>query len=191
MLEEINEKNVAETIIKELGKTLQSVGAEDLNSAVAMIGAAERIFLAGAGRSALAVRGFAMRLMHMGKKVHVVGEITTPGIGQGDLLLIGSGSGRTGSLRSMAQKANSIGVPILLATIDRGSPIGSLADLVIEIAAPSTKLAGKQPTAESIQPMGSLFEQTLFLLFDCLVLLLMKKENLSSDEMFARHANLE
>ena len=43
----------------------------------------------------------------------------------------------------------------------------------------------------SSQPMGSLFEQSLFLLLDALIVMLMEKRDVNADEMFDRHANLE
>ena len=39
---------------------------------------AKRIFLLGAGRSGLEARAFAMRLMHMGFDVYVIGSATAP-----------------------------------------------------------------------------------------------------------------
>ena len=63
-----------------------------------------------------------MRLMHMGKQVYVVGEIVTPSIQQGDLLLIVSGSGETESLVAMAKKAKRLGATIATVTIFRKRP---------------------------------------------------------------------
>ena len=155
-----------------------------------MIEGAERVFLAGCGRSGLMVRGFAMRLMHMGKKVYVVGETTTPSINQGDLLIIASGSGETGSLVAMANKCKKIGASLATVTIFPKATIGKLADCVVVIDAPTAK--SQQKTAvTSIQPMGSLFEQSLLLYFDSIILSLMERENLTSDIMFRLHANLE
>ena len=137
------------------------------------------------------MKAFAMRLMHMGKVAYVVGETTTPGIARGDLLVIGSGSGRTASLLSMSQKAKQIGARILLITIDSQSPIGQLADCIIQIPVPSPKAKNGADAIRSVQPMGSLLEQCLLLVLDAMVLLLMEREHLCSDEMFSRHANLE
>jgi len=187
----IDEKSVVSIVIEELDACLKRVAPESLRDAVLMVNDAERIFLAGAGRSGLGIRGFAMRLMHLGKNAYVVGETSTPAISNTDLLVIGSGSGRTGSLLTMAQKAKGIGAKILLLTIDPNSPIGQLADYIVEIPASSPKVIGGATTGHSNQPMGSLFVQSLFVLLDCLILLLMKKENQTAEQMFSRHANLE
>ena len=178
-------------VATELGECLSKISPENIESALDELSKANRVFLAGAGRSALAIRGFAMRLMHMRKVTYVVGETTTPGIASGDLLVIGSGSGQTASLLAMAQKAKTLGARLLLVTIDPESPIGKLSDCIIRIPAPSPKAQTGESSSVSIQPMGSLFEQSLLVLLDSMVLLLMDKENFSSDEMFASHANLE
>ena len=120
-------------VIGEIDRCLRAVSPEQFDAAVETIDAAERVFVAGAGRTGLAMRAFAMRLMHLGKTAYVVGETTTPGIAAGDLLVIGSGSGRTASLQAAAGKAKQLGARILLLTIDPGSPIGKLADAIVEI----------------------------------------------------------
>lgn len=65
-----------------------------------------------------------------------------------------------------------------------------MADLVIEISAPSPKSA-KQTDMKSIQPMGSLFEQSEGLFMDIVVMMLMARRGMDADTMFGRHANME
>ncbi len=43
----------------------------------------------------------------------------------------------------------------------------------------------------SVQPMGSLFEQSIAILLDIIVLCLMEKHGISSDDMYRNHSNLE
>ena len=152
--------------------------------------AAETIFVAGAGRSGLAMKSFAMRLMHMGFETYVVGETVTPSITAKDVLLIGSGSGSTSSLVVNANKADDIGATICLITIDENSPIAQLADVVLTIPAPSPKV-NRELGFRSVQPMGSLFEQSLLLTLEAIVLLIMEKTGKTPESMFTRHANLE
>lgn len=189
-----NERSVVTQVTAELGTCLGNVSPDQLREAVQLIHTTSgRVFLAGAGRSGLGIRGFAMRLMHLGRAVSVVGDTTTPAITRDDLLVIGSGSGQTASLRAMAEKAERIGARILLFTIAPDSPIAQRADLVVVIPASSPKVesSGSAGAGASLQPMGSLFEQALFILFDCVILLLMEREGLTSEQMFKRHANLE
>jgi 6-phospho-3-hexuloisomerase len=131
-----------------------------------------------------------MRLMHLGLPVYVVGETITPNITQADMLLIGSGSGSTGSLVVMAQRAQAIGAKIGLITILEKSPIGQIADIVLTVPAPSSKIEAELEF-QSVQPMGSLFEQSLALTLDALILTMMSTTDIDADTMFTRHANLE
>ena len=137
------------------------------------------------------MRAAVIRLRHLGLDAYFIGETATPPIGPGDLLIVGSGSGRTQSVSAQAEKAKREGAGLLLFTIDPASPLAQLADTVVVIPAPSPKVEGEAVSKTSIQPMGSLFEQCLLLLLDALVVVLMKKLNMTSGEMFKRHANLE
>lgn len=178
-------------VLAELATTLHAAAPEELARFRGMVRAAPRVFVAGRGRSGLAMSGFAMRLMHLGLTAHVVGDMTTPAIRAGDLLVIGSGSGRTASLVQYALRAHELGAPIALFTIAEQSPIGDLAAFTLRIPAPTPKLAEIYDPAASVLPMGSLFEHTLGLLLDLVVAGLMDELNLTTAQMFTRHANLE
>jgi 6-phospho-3-hexuloisomerase len=178
------------TILRELGAVLALVSGEETEAFARAVLAADKVFVAGAGRSGLAAKAFAMRLVHFGLDAHVVGETTTPNYEPGDLLVIASGSGETGSLVAIAAKARRIGGTVALVTILPDSTVGRMADLLVRLPAPTPKAdAGDVPP--SIQPMGSLFEQSLLLFFDAIVLRLMELRADDTHTMFARHANLE
>ncbi|WP_276931863.1 6-phospho-3-hexuloisomerase [Dubosiella newyorkensis] len=180
----------ANEVLQELKKTLLSVSVNDTSAFVDLLLGAKEIFCAGAGRSGFEIKGFAMRLMHMGLNSYVVGETCTPNIDEEGLLVICSGSGETKSLVNHAQKAKSVGAKIALITIDPNSTIAKLADVVIEISAPSPKSA-HEGRIHSIQPMGSLFEQTEGIFMDIVIMMLMERKGMNSDTMFGRHANME
>ncbi len=131
-----------------------------------------------------------MRLMHLGFCVYVVGETVTPAIKSDDLLVIGSGSGATATLVVIARKAKALGASLALVTIFPDSPIGQFADAVVRIPASTPKVDGDARFA-SVQPMGSLFEQSLLIVLDIVVMRLMEKMGFDSSTMFDRHANLE
>ena len=67
-------------VLDELRRALRSVDPGDFDRARELMLGAERIFVAGRGRAGLQMQAFAMRLMHLGLAVHVVGDVTTPGI---------------------------------------------------------------------------------------------------------------
>ncbi len=184
-------KTGLDTILHELGTLYDQVDDVDMARFTGRIADARgTLFVAGAGRSGLLLRCFAMRLMHMGRAVHMVGDVTTPAARPGDLLLIGSGSGETGSLAAMAAKAKALGLTVLLVTTTRDSTIARLADDCLVLPAPTPKSAGAA-TAASSQPMGNLFEQAMFLFCEAMVMAMMQSGGMTSAQMFERHANLE
>lgn len=186
----MNNKQYAEIVVNELSHTLSSINSDDAEKFVDLVLGAEEVFCAGAGRSGFQVKGFAMRLMHMGVNSYVVGETCTPNIKENGLLVVCSGSGETKSLVNHAIKAKEMGAKIALITINPQSSIAKMADVVIEISAPSPKSA-KEGDIKSIQPMGSLFEQSEGIFMDISIMMLMERKGLDSDTMFGRHANME
>lgn len=176
-------------IIKELDQTVELIMDEEAERLVNSILESKKIFMAGAGRSGFMAKSFAMRMMHMSLDPYVVGETVTPNLEKDDILIIASGSGETKSLVSIAQKAKDIGATLAVVTISPESTIGKLSDIVVKL--PGSPKDKKTSQYKTIQPMASLFEQTLLLLFDAVILRCMKKKGLDSNTMFGRHANLE
>lgn len=95
-------------ILRELQASIPMTKVANAEVLVDAIVAAPTVYLAGAGRSGVAIRAFASRLMHLGKHVYVIGDVTTPHTHPNDLLIIGSGSGEIASLVALAQKQNAM-----------------------------------------------------------------------------------
>ncbi|KAB7706734.1 6-phospho-3-hexuloisomerase [Bacillus aerolatus] len=176
-------------IIKELSNTTALISDEESEKLVDYILESKKIFVAGAGRSGFMGKSFAMRMMHMGLDSYVVGETVTANLEEDDILIIGSGSGETKSLVSMAEKAKSIGGKVVAVTIYPDSTIGKLADMTVKL--PGAPKDQSESEYKTIQPMGSLFEQTLLLFYDSIILRFMEKKGLNSTTMYGKHANLE
>ncbi|NHN35400.1 6-phospho-3-hexuloisomerase [Paenibacillus agricola] len=176
-------------IIKELNQTVNLIADEEADKLVDRILRSKKVFVAGAGRSGLMVRAFAMRMMQMGIEAYVVGETVTPNLGKDDLLIIGSGSGETKSLVPMAEKAKSLSGSVAIVTISPESTIGKIADIIVKL--PGSPKDQTDSGYKTIQPMGALFEQTLLVFCDAVILKMMDSQKLDSNTMFSRHANLE
>jgi len=146
---------------------------------------AKRIFVSGAGRSGLIGRFFAMRLMHSGYDVSVVGEIVTPSIKKGDLLLIISGSGETEQLIAFTKKAKEIGANILLISAKDESTIGDLADTTLQIG------RAEQYGKVKGMPMGTVFELSTLFFLEATISHIIHDKGIPEEEMRSRHANLE
>ena len=150
-----------------------------------MLDDARRIFVSGAGRSGLVCKFFAMRLMHSGYDVSVVGEIVTPSIKRGDLLIIISGSGETEQLIAFTKKAKEVGASILLITAKADSTIGDMADAVFQIGRSDQygKVVG--------MPMGTTFELSTLSFLEAYISHVIHDKGIAEEEMRTRHANLE
>ena len=175
-------------ILKELESTVSAVDEAEIAVAQHMILAARRVFVTGAGRSGLALRMAAMRLMHLGLTVHVAGEVTAPAIGQGDLLLVASGSGATAGAVYAAEVARKAGADVLALTTAPASKLGLLAQGLIVIPAATKQDHGG---TKSEQYAGALFEQSVLLVTDALFQAMWRQRGETAEELWKRHANLE
>ena len=182
--------HLADQVQQQIAEVIAKVDAGEIKSLIAALVSARSVFVTGKGRTGLQMEGFAMRLMHVGLKVHVVGEVTAPGIQPGDLLLVGSASGTTGALVSFVERARSLGVRVAAITANREGPVARAADTHVFLDAPSHRVPGSE-LIRTVLPMGGLFEAALGVLLNVLVVQLMNELGVTEAEMIQRHANLE
>ena len=171
-----------------LNKITEIVGSTDESyeaRLISMCDDAKRIFITGAGRSKLVGNFLGMRLMHSGYTVYVQGEVSTPSIRQGDLLIVISGSGETAQLVSFTNKAKSEGANVVLVCSKSSSTIGALADQTIQIGTDSSYTATKG------MPMGTMFELSTLIFLESIVSHLIHEKGIQEDKMKFRHANME
>jgi 6-phospho-3-hexuloisomerase len=150
-----------------------------------LLDGARRIFIAGAGRSKLVGNFFAMRLVHGGYDVSVVGEIVTPSIKNGDLLIIISGSGETEQLIAFTKSAQKVGAKIVLISAKSSSTIGDMADAVFTVG--NSEQYGKVVG----MPMGTVFELSTLIFLEAIISHIIHEKGIAEEVMRERHANLE
>jgi 6-phospho-3-hexuloisomerase/3-hexulose-6-phosphate synthase/6-phospho-3-hexuloisomerase len=148
---------------------------------------AGRVFIAAAGRSKMVANMFAMRMMHCGLNVQVVGETTTTQITRFDSLLLVSGSGETKQLINFAEKAKSVRSEVLLVTASSTSTLRNMADEVFQIG-PSSRVLS---TSKNLLPLGSRFELATMIFFETVILNFMEQLKLTEDNLRDCHTNLE
>ncbi len=175
--------------LDELGGVLDRVSEPSLDQAIDAIAAARRVVVFGGGREGLQIRGFAMRLFHLGRSVAVVGDMTTPAIGSGDLFLATVGPGEISTAVALVGVAKAAGVKVLVITAQPEGRVPKMADQVLVL--PAQTMADDQGPSVSLLPMGSVYEGALFVLFEIMVLKLKAKLDVSSDTMRGNHTNLE
>lgn len=176
-------------IQQEIQDVLSQVDENLLIDTAALIREKRRIFVVGEGRSGLMAKSFAMRLMHLGATVYVVGETITPSISSEDILVAISGSGKTKSVIWTAETAHKLGCTVLVLTTDPSSPLVEEATHTICIPA-STKYR-QTNEMKSIQPLGSLFDQCAHIVFDTICLNFAELNEIGYEEAFKRHSNME
>jgi len=174
----------------ELGGVLSQLTPEMAETLIKEVEAAPRIFGCAVGRSGFILRGFLMRLMHLGFHVFFVGETITPRIRPGDLLVVMSGSGETPQTREIQRRANTVGARTLALTARQESTIGREAQVAIIIPGTTKLTLSQEPS--SVQCPGSLFEQATFIFLEAAVLLLYQRHlGQNRTEVLDRHTDLE
>lgn len=177
-------------VLDEVGAVMSSLDVEAASQLIDAIVDSPNVFVSGEGRSGLVARSFAMRLMHMGVAAYVMGETICPSISDGDLLAACSGSGTTPITCLRAEQAKSKRAVTVCAVTGRPeSRLARGADIVVTL--PGTGKTADGVSERSVQLSGSLFEQCLLILFDGLVLDLMRKLGKTRQDMTKRHANVE
>jgi 6-phospho-3-hexuloisomerase len=191
-----------QVILKGIYEAIENLDPLKIESMVESLVAVRRsnrkLLVVGAGRSGLVGKAFAMRLMHLGFNVYVLGETITPSVGKEDLVLIISGSGSTTLPVTVANMSKKLGAKVLAITSYEDSPIGKTADFVItiqgrEIFAREDEYSTRQLMGEheSLAPMGTMFEDSCMVFLDSIIAELMSRLKITEDSMKTKHATIE
>ena len=175
--------------LDELGRVFDGISDAEVDKAVDMIAKAGKVVVFGGGREGLQIRGFAMRLFHMGRQSSVVGDMTTPAIGLGDLCVVTVGPGEISTALALIGVPKKAGAGILFFTEQPQGRAPRLADHVVVV--PAQTMADDRGAGISVLPMGSLYEGAIYLLFEIMILKLRYKLGISSETMRSNHTNLE
>lgn len=183
-------KSLAENAVSALRTALTGVSPSAMEALADEIAQAHRIVAYGVGREGLMMRALAMRLYHLGLDAHVVGDMSAPPVGSGDLLIVSAGPGDFSTVAGLVGVARTAGARVACVTAQPQARVPRNCDYVLTI--PAQTMANDQvPAAASALPMGSLFEAAQFMAFEILVLLLRERLGESPEAMRARHTNLE
>jgi 6-phospho 3-hexuloisomerase len=185
--------------LKGLQESLSTVSNKKTEKLIDDLLQAKRIFIFGAGRSGLVGKAFAMRLMHLDKQVHFIGETTTPAIEENDVIFFVSGSGNTLSVVNMLKAAQSNGrkIKILGLSSEEKGCLYQNGDNVILINTPQKETSGDYLTMQilgnerKVAPLGTNFESSALVYLDSLIVLMMVKLGKDEADMKKKHANIE
>ena len=179
----------AQQALSELGAVFTALGSETTTNLLAELERANRLCLYGVGREGLMMKAFAMRLFHLGLDAHVVGDMTTPPVGEGDALIASAGPGAFSTVLGLLNVAKTAGARTVVITAQPEGRAAQVADVTIYL--PAQTMANDTSPSTSVLPMGSLFEASQLLFFDLVVLQLRERLGQSPEAMRRRHTNLE
>ena len=158
-------------VAKKNTEALLAIDQKEIDAMVEAIAAAKRIYVAGWGRAGNVIKLMSMNCSQLGLKTFVVGDNSTPSIHEGDLLIIGSGSGETDTMKILAEQAKEHGATLALVSGNPESTMGKLADLNIKVPAS--------------------FYQVVPMLNDCIMSQLADKLSVTFADVMYNHNNLE
>ncbi|WP_059173251.1 6-phospho-3-hexuloisomerase [Bacillus sp. FJAT-27445] len=177
--------SLLDAILKEINEVVSKVDEQSLENAAAIVKKDKRIFVVGEGRSGLMAKGFAMRLMHLGYEVYVVGETITPAIKGNDVVVAVSGSGKSANVVSDAEKAKEKGATVLAFTSNLESDLARSSD--VSVLVPGTVRGDQGDNRKSIQLLSSLFDQSVHIVLDGVCLYLSKRDGVSNETATRKH----
>ena len=188
-----------EAILDNIRDAEEYLVEEDIENFIEIITTADNIFVTGAGRSGLAAKAFAMRLMHLGLSSYVVGETISPAINAGDCILAISGSGETNTIVTAAKISKKRGAKVLALTSYPESSLGQIADGIIHVKGRTKVEVDDENYLKrqikgnytSLTPLGTAFELTSLVFLDGLVSELMETMGKTEEDLKNRHTVLE
>jgi 6-phospho-3-hexuloisomerase len=181
LIYELDKMEIMKTSIRAILDNIESaeefLDRESIDKFENVIINSKNIFVTGAGRSGLAAKAFAMRLMHLGLSAYVVGETISPAIYADDCIVAISGSGETNTIVSAANIAKNRGSKVLALTSYPESTLGQLADCFILVKGRTKKEVDDENYMKrqihgnytSLTPLGTAFELTTLVFLDAIV----------------------
>jgi 6-phospho-3-hexuloisomerase len=182
-------RDLARQVLDEAGAVFAALASDAAGRLCDEIVAANRIACYGVGREGLMMKAFCMRLMHLGLDAHVVGDMTTPPIGNGDILIASAGPGAFSTVLALMGVARDAGARTVVITAEPEGAAPQRADTVIHL--PAQTMANDLGAPSSVLPMGSLYEIAQLIFFDCISILLQRRTDQTPELMRGRHTNLE
>ena len=181
---------IFKTVLDEIGVPLSCMDLGQMEALCVAIAKAKSVVVYGCGREALQIRGFAMRMYHLGLMTGVVGDMNCPPVEVGDLFLAACGPGELATVLALLGQASKAGGKTAVITAESNGSAARQADMVLTI--PAQTMASDQGLGpKSVLPMGSVFEGALFVLFEVMVARLAELLAVKPEAMRARHTNME
>jgi 6-phospho-3-hexuloisomerase len=138
--------------------------------------------------------------LHLGYRVHVLGDTLVPSIGEHDVVFALSGSGSTKLILTAVEAARFVGATTICITSFPNSPLAKLVDLalIVKGRAMDKDVERKDYFArqilglhEPLAPLGTVFEDSCAILLDAIISVMMGRLKITEEDLRKRHANIE
>ena len=146
----------AQQILSEVDRVLRGVDEAQVEQLLQAILDANLVTVYAMGREGLVMKSFAMRLMHVGVNTAVVGDMTTPPSGPGDLFLVCCGPGHISTVIALVGVAQQAGAKVLLITAQPQTELAKRADQLLVL--PAQTMAEKEGSSSGrrwVRPLSS------------------------------------
>lgn len=172
-----------------------------INNIINTMSENSKIYIFGIGRSGFVGKSFAMRLMHLGYNCYFIGESTCPAVNSNDLLIVISGSGETSTVVNLLNNIKNINnkliknnkpkIKVISITNNNNCTLKELSDYIINLNIEKDKdnNYNENKNYNILFPLGTLFEEVSFIYLDTIIYNIMKKTNISEEDMKKRHCN--
>lgn len=185
-----------DTVLNEIDTVLASIDETKLEAFVDLLTINPDIKVLGysAGRMGSGLKAFVMRLNHLGIKASFFGDNYVPPMNSNDVFICCSNSGTTKSVVNILEifknKANG---KVVSFVGNDNSKMAELSDIAIKFKTCNGGLnsADDPSKINSIQPMTTLTEQAMFILFDLIVMMIIDKLNININDTKQYHSNIE
>jgi len=169
-------------LLEHVAKLLAVDRSKEIAESVGILTSAKKLFVYGVGRSGLAARAFAMRMVQLGIDCYFIGETITPVVSDGDAVLIVSNTGSTMSAIQVANIARRVGAKVISVTGHPGSKLAHASNVVLMIQTNGGAVQAR------LAPLGTVFEAATVLLLDGVVAQVMECLGQTEADMRGRHA---
>jgi len=188
-------KKVAKEMLQNATWSVEQLNEEDIKGMIDILLKAKKIFVLGVGHSGLIGKVFAMKLAHLGFNSYVVGDVTTPTLNSGDVMVAISQSGETSTILTLCLKAKKLGGKIIAITASPNSTLSKLSDHSVFIRAKHKDIDFAHFSLlgdEAHKNMsGALFGLNIYLFFYGLICELVEATGQTPKQIDSRHANIE
>lgn len=191
----MNYGSIISSIESEIDEVLKSVDEQKLNDFVDLLTKPNiKVMGYSAGRMGFGLKAFLMRLNHLGIHAYWFGDNYIPPMNENDIFICCSNSGTTKSVANIMDifKVKAKGKVVSFVGNDN-SKMGLESDITIKFKTCNGGLnsADDSTKINSVQPMTTLTEQAMFILFDAITMMLIDKLNIDIKNTKQFHSNIE